>query len=807
MAKAKVKFDPQDFLLKKGEFLAMGLAGFCLVVLLLWGVSKWSSAKDPNDIANDLNQKSANLTRQLQDAAPDPTDLDAIKPADFIVKPQINKPAKVSDFPIQGPIFDPTAQPNTKRENPVVFNVDDYQVDLTRSAMPGYDIIYDADNEPLIAVLTSKAKTELDKAKLDSAIKNLKDLAKRGQSVNKQFGKQPPPMGPMGPGGPGGGPGPMAPPGLMGGGSPYGTMGGAYDASARRADEGRVLTYVPLKEIDKALAENKPPALTVIPVRLVTIHAVVPYKKQLDELKRALRLPVPVPVLDAKGQVLNQAEIAAAETEARRWGPVYDGFEVQRRETRVLPNGQVQVIQDWAELPKDVKSTEGNYKFEEKFISKIDTRAIGYQYDEGFLPYFLKPEMMLSMPLPLLAPDLKVKYPEIRLKAIQDNIKKLEDASKPKLTPSETYTKVTGSKPKNQLYGGRATTTGSFGYGNEFGGVQAGPGPVAPPGPMGLPGPGPMGTPGPVGGPRLPDGFGQVAATPVEIENYLLRFVDCDVEPGRTYEYRLRLRMLNPNFGLDKYVANPEFAKETYRVLYSKWVQLKESITVPAESFLYAFDTKTYREQTEAAYAGNKDLLKRLQLQDNQAVVQMATWTEQVKTDTGGKREPVGAWVVAEVPVGRGEYVGRKQYVKLPLWSSESQPPQYVLREVPEKIVPPKGKEAPQPKGWLVDFSTRSILVDFEGGKVKSKFNVGFDDKGNVVSKTRNFEEDVATELLIVRPDGKLVVRNSRVDEADENRKDVSSKWSEWLKMVETRKTAGAGGMGDDTNPFAPKKN
>ncbi|MDT1107490.1 hypothetical protein, partial [Pseudomonas aeruginosa] len=76
------------------------------------------------------------------------------------------------------------------------------------------------------------------------------------------------------------------------------------------------------------------------------------------------------------------------------------------------------------------------------------------------------------------------------------------------------------------------------------------------------------------------------------------------------------------------------------------------------------------------------------------------------------QREPVGAGVVAEMPVGRGEFVGRKQYIKLPLWSAESQ--QYQLREVGDKVL--KGK-LQQPRGWLVDFSTQSVLVDFEGGR------------------------------------------------------------------------------------------
>ncbi|MBP3958037.1 hypothetical protein J8F10_22505 [Gemmata sp. G18] len=113
---------------------------------------------------------------------------------------------------------------------------------------------------------------------------------------------------------------------------------------------------------------------------------------------------------------------------------------------------------------------------------------------------------------------------------------------------------------------------------------------------------------------------------------------------------------------------------------------LPTSISVPAESYLYAYDTKAYREQTTAAHEGQKELLNRLQIKDNQAVVQMASWMEQVRTDSGTKHEPVGSWVVTEIPVGRGEYVGRKQYVKLPLWSSETN--LYQFREVADKVVP-----------------------------------------------------------------------------------------------------------------------
>ena len=46
-SKPKLKVNPKDFLLKKGEWLLLGLAGFGLLVLLLMGVSTGTGAEDP----------------------------------------------------------------------------------------------------------------------------------------------------------------------------------------------------------------------------------------------------------------------------------------------------------------------------------------------------------------------------------------------------------------------------------------------------------------------------------------------------------------------------------------------------------------------------------------------------------------------------------------------------------------------------------------------------------------------------------------------------------------------------------------
>jgi hypothetical protein len=137
------------------------------------------------------------------------------------------------------------------------------------------------------------------------------------------------------------------------------------------------------------------------------------------------------------------------------------------------------------------------------------------------------------------------------------------------------------------------------------------------------------------------------------------------------------------------------------------------------------------------------------------------------------------------MPVSRGAFIGKKTYVKLPLWSAEVN--QYVLREMPaNSVVRGGGKQ--QPKGWLVDFASKSIRIDFEGGKSRMKAN------------NTPYDEEVATEMLIVRPDGKYQVRNSAVDMADPNRTKLMDEWKSWVEKVESRKLP-APGMGSD-NPF-----
>ncbi len=773
MAKTKSKIDFKQLLLNKGEYIALGVAGFFLVILLFSGVGKWLSAQDPAKIADGLKTSAKSVHTKISGTQISPEDEKATVLPPWVTKENKYPPVDVLDFPTTGPQFDPIAKPDTKKENPNVFGLQgaNYQVDLTRCSFQAFDIRMDGQGNAQIAVIADKTILKMDETEKRRLIRNFKKTSERLLELEKRQNSNPIPAGPagVGPGGPGGmGPGGMGPgmgpgrPGLggsgsMGPGGPGGMgLGGrpggqGFDTNGQRTE--KTIQYIPIEDLDKEMANGKIPAMTVIPFEAVIIHAEIPYKKQIEEIKRALRL--------------------SSNADAMKWGPIYDGYEVQRKVSRVV-NGQLEEVSGWSP-----------YQFEDTYQEKVNSKKLADTIEGGFLSFFLRYEMALALPLPQLVTELG-SYPDIRLENINNTIKKLKESGQKNVQPSDTLERLRGRKPRNEMY--QLQSAGDTGASAFYTGLG---GPGAPPKQMSGTG---TGTPPALMAyrPGMMDSSNTNSATPVEIDQLLLRFVDVDVIPGLTYEYQIRLRMLNPNFDRPTEVANPVYAKA--EVLYSPWVGFLDQITIPPKQFLYAADVATYRKSIEETYANARDpkereLRDRLQVKDNQAVVEICEWKEQVRTDSG-KREPVGAWIVADIPVARGEYIGRKQYVKLPLWSSETK--SYVLREITSTAGKTGPKEPTQPKGWMVDFSTSTpeILVDFEGGRVQTRLG----------SKT--ISEDVDSELLILDPrNGKLTIKKSIVDEADDKRKKIVGLWTKWITEVDKRKEGG-GAAGDN---FAPK--
>ena len=85
-----------------------------------------------------------------------------------------------------------------------------------------------------------------------------------------------------------------------------------------------------------------------------------------------------------------------------------------------------------------------------------------------------------------------------------------------------------------------------------------------------------------------------------------------------------------------------------FKVLSGPWTRLTQSLTVPAESFVFAYDPAKYDEEVKGAYTRGP-LLDRFKLPagNTHTVVQKLSWLEQVRVDQGNQREPIGAWVAA----------------------------------------------------------------------------------------------------------------------------------------------------------------
>lgn len=597
---------------------------------------------------------------------------------------------------------------------------------------------------------------------------------------------------------------------MSGGQIGFGGSGGSDANTQRTVNDDTQIIYIPLDDLDKAMREEKKtPAMTIVPLRLVVIHASFPLALQREEIRRALRL-VDVAQVTASGQ------------------PEFAGFKVRRRiidtDGTVLgtnPPKKITELKPEDSIVKDGRTNDGwaEYDYKDKYIELIHARKMSDHFDAiperpetGYLPSFLRYEEGMAMPLPDMVGDMSI-YPSLKLKQINAQIQKWEAMRRPKQDASDMVNRLRG---KNKGDGNpfipqtaQDSAASTFFGDQKFRGPQgmtsgAPPGlvPGAPPPPgigpkIGGPPPG-MGIPGmpPPGTPGVPGLPGTEAGGVIDPEHLLLRFLDCDVQPGLTYQYQIQVVMKNPNYRAKTdpeyktqaaMMAKPDMVDQQF--ILGAWTQIGEAITIPSEAFLYAIDRDDYHKKLVDEFSPKstgsdqpgqpsttakerrdyKDIMRRLDVKDDQVVIEVQQWREEVRTESGGAREPVGKWVVANMPVGRGEFIGKKTFVKLPLWSSKDTA--YTFREMPAKVF--KGDK--QPEGWLVDFSSRWLLVDFEGGKSRTRLLNG-----------RTIDEDAAADLLVVRPDGSLVVLNSAQGTDDPGRQERLKKWDDWLK--ETKK-------------------
>ena len=246
-------------------------------------------------------------------------------------------------------------------------------------------------------------------------------------------------------------------------------------------------------------------------------------------------------------------------------------------------------------------------------------------------------------------------------KAIE-NQKKLFEAKKPVAPPAPSKLKGEGNMFARPANSTQQNAYGPLGTGDDGRGMAG-----MPNSPFGRPDDGAAGT--------VQQGYEPP-------EHCFIRVVDADIQSGLKYEYRMRVKMKNPNLGLTKTELSNE-SDGRIHTLYAPWVAVGTAddagkvtpavAEVPPEKFYYAGEP-----------AGGKGF------PEGQALVQFQRWSDQISVDT--YKEPVGDWIVADVPVARGSYVGGTPVlVNVPLWSSAQE--KFLFRDVMVKA------DKPAPKG------------------------------------------------------------------------------------------------------------
>ena len=723
-------FDFKELMLKHGQYVALAVGLLVLTPLTLMGMGKMIGSGRASANAKVLLDKTQQANNAIQSSQP--TDDVAKPPPEFLLEIK-NTPIDPIAYDTENPWNNPSSVEDSHRRNPDVLMAAELKPELVRAAIPSY---IPGPGGKSIMVLANKlvAKnklTEKQKKRLAAQEKLLKQygLSGRGQggmgglSGPGGFGGMggvsgPGGMGGMGgvsgPGGPGGGAGlgDGRPGNLGGGGAPKGGfggggLGGMLGNAPGQRQPGTALRLEPM-DIDKVTDQTL--AQEVRPVRLLVINGSFPYRKELEEFRSKLRKHS----LSELMSLIDSGDATFA----------FQGFEVERQ--IYGPDGKVKV--PWHNRTKEMIEA----------INAIKTLAVDFEADDPKLKEYGILNAGLVAPLPMLAPERNTRYPTLDIKGIDDAISNLNKQMKPdsKRPTSDLAKKLKGGK-------------GVFNPFDPFSPVNSDDEDAAP-----------------ANKPTMPSKDANKAASDeadAELfipDNVLVRLVDI-VEPGLTYEYRIKVRMANPNYNQPKAVAYAALAKPK-ELLANDW-SLVPKIDVPLDTFWYAVDSRADPEKVN---------------------LQMHRWVDytQPPSDLSSSTAvPVADWSILErEQTYRGDYIGRMASVELPIWSIENET--YEMYHV-------KGRPSRIP----VDFAVKeagakspAVLVDFNGGKGST-----------VKAWGKTLKEDVPLELLVLNPDGRLIVRNSVDDEENTERSTRESDWKEWVtkvKMGQSNRPRGAGG-------------
>ncbi|HTU17812.1 MAG TPA: hypothetical protein VMG10_07080 [Gemmataceae bacterium] len=723
------EFDAKQFLLEKGERIGLGIAVTLMVLMLIFSLfmpSKGFFSGSPADKKDVLEKGTAKLdndlkSRQIPDnERPEPTkdrkiafDIVALRP---------------TNYEILG-VYQPESKESPARRPPNIYNIEEAVVAVAPVLIDTY--LFSSDFSKVYVL------REKDRGAAAGNAGGLNPFA-------RAFG--------------GGGPR-MAPPGMAPGANPsallkrqqgrFGSVPGSRNLVGLAAND---FEY-DVKVIDvKDWNQQELTARQPLPLRVAVIGGSFPYRRQLEEFKKQLRLTS----IDA---VLNEA-LPEKEGESFK----FLGVEVERVEV----DADGKKLGDWNKLPLAetyqlwLKHTFLPFQPENPRYNlvKIDGLVAPllreFHANKKVDPTMRVPGMMMvpGMPQPSGQPGgedfeadvKKTNYPDVvaELPKIQDTLRDLGNVQATRVPTS----KATEAAPFDPFRPYAAPLADNAGARKDPMPADASPAPDL----------------------KIP-------------EYMLMRLVDVNLEPGKSYRYRVRIKMNNPNY------KNPNVASPAYKIdkeLTSKsWYEIKQVARVPPELKYYVVDEKKEASQQDQRamhqkrYVSAQARMWERNPKPDQVVFQLQRWVESTPLS---RREsdvvPVGQWAVADrVFVNRGEYVGQKVRVDMPIWKYSQNA--YVLpAEKPEKST--ARSRLLTPTGIDVDFgfdssSLDTILVDFEGGRILGPSKI---------------DDTCRTEVLMLSPDGKLLARNNAKDTADEERKDRRDKVLQRIEDIRQGKVA-----------------
>jgi hypothetical protein len=795
-AKSKSSFDFMGLLVQHGERVGLIAAGGICVLLVLTSLF-WPGAgffaESPDGKASELEQAATRLRSQLASAQPNETHL---PPTDSKTKRLTldSSEVKSEKYMLASLIPDVSGAAGSGRRVPSVFPIDEAVADVGRVQIKSYILSRD------LSTITCLEVDNTGGAAGGQSL-NLKGL--RGRLRGGMGG---PGMG--GPGGPGmPGPGGPGMPGMGGPGMPggYGNYFGAPDQSQLGGNrQPKKAVQVKVDELEKK--QNIVPAIQIRPERVVVIAASFPYKKQIEEFQSKLNLRSPAEVLmegsaEQTASVLNSFRFLRVDVERRELD--LDGKPVGDWALQDLKSANAPYRQLYAASGKETEQETGDYArlmFGGMAMPKLkqfrpgdffaSAGAAGPGMPGGSMPGPGDDERGPRGPgFPgdggfggaAQADSVKTQYPEVelKLKNIVATLDKLKEKPDNLARPSR-FDSGDNFDPFNPAPPVGAGGNDPFNPGMPMPG--AGPGGSRP----GLPMPGGPGAggPGSGGGYGYEGGFNpnQELTLP---DHSLIRIIDVNVAPGKAYEYRMRVVMANPNKGR-KDVASPRYAD--IPELASEWSTIPIKVRLEPELYFYAVDQKA-AESADNPRARYEGPYARAEIKPGMLMMQAHTWLRNTKLKNGAELI-VGEWTVAErFPVFRGEYVGRTERVKVPVWSYTRE--SFTFPKDHNKL---EGVEVPF--GYQAGINQpEPILVDFIKGRTTYDQVIRRDEDDN--AETVKVTDDSGVNALILNPDGRLVLLEGALDLEDKVRIERLKATRERIKEVEKQsKPVNPGGVG-----------